>query len=131
MSFYLLPNDLASLQTTFASSVTQKEHVVICYCAQWCDTCRQYLDDFRNLAAHWPNRLFIWVDIEENPELLDDEDVENFPTILIQDKGGNRFFGPILPHIGHLETLLRKAPELPASRTGPGPVAVLINSDEK
>ncbi|MAL01503.1 thioredoxin family protein [Neopusillimonas maritima] len=128
MSFYLLPNDLTSLQTAFASESIDKGVSVICYCAEWCDTCRQYLNDFRALAAQWPTHTFIWVDIEENPELLDEEDVENFPTVLIQDDSGNRFFGPLLPHIGHLETLLRKAPELPASQSGPGPVASLVNN---
>ncbi|AEC20528.1 hypothetical protein PT7_1988 [Pusillimonas sp. T7-7] len=46
------------------------------------------------------------MDIEENPELLGDEDVENFPTLLIQDQRGSLFFGTLLPHISHLERLI-------------------------
>jgi thiol-disulfide isomerase/thioredoxin len=128
MSFYLLPNNLAALRTAFATEATKNGVSVVCYCAEWCDTCRQYLDDFQSLARQWPHHTFIWVDIEENPEFLDDEDVENFPTVLIQDSDGNRFFGPLLPHIGHLDTLLRKAAGLPASSAGPGPVATLVNT---
>lgn len=128
MSFYLLPNDLASLKAAFASESIQNKVAVICYCAQWCDSCRQYLNDFRSMAAQWPDHTFIWVDIEENPELLDEDDVENFPTVLLQDQNGNRFFGPMLPYIGHLQTLLRKAPELPVSEAGPGPIAILLNN---
>lgn len=130
MSFYLLPNDLVLLQNAFVSESAKNDVSVVCYCAEWCDTCRQYLDDFRNLAGQWPNHTFIWVDIEETPELLDDEDVENFPTILIQDKGHNRFFGPLLPHISHLDALLRKADGLPELATGPGPIMGLINEIE-
>ncbi len=128
MSFYLLPNDLAALRTTFSNHAAVSAITVICYCAEWCDTCRQYLNDFQHLSAQWPEHTFIWVDIEENPEFLEDEDVENFPTILIQDKNKNRFFGPMLPHIGHLDTLLRKANGLPVVSAVPGPVSTLINS---
>ena len=80
---------------------------VACYCAAWCDTCTQYRPAFDELARRLPQHTFVWVDIEENPELLDDDDIENFPTLLIQDPGkGNLFYGTMLPHIGHLERLI-------------------------
>lgn len=79
---------------------------VVCYCAAWCDTCTEYRPDFNALASKLSQHTFIWVDIEENPELLGDEDVENFPTLLIQDQRGSLFFGTLLPHISHLERLI-------------------------
>jgi len=86
--------------------------LVVCYCAAWCDTCTQYRPQLEQLATQWPQYGFIWVDIEENPEWLGDEDVEDFPTLLVQDASGcNLFFGTQLPYIGHLERLLKHLAE--------------------
>lgn len=96
---------------------------VACYCAAWCDTCTQYRPDFAALADKFPAITFVWIDIEENPELLDDEEVENFPTLLIQGPQGNVFFGPLQPYISHLERLLSRADESsPCVPDGPGPL---------
>jgi len=83
--------------------------VVACYCAAWCDTCTQYRPAFEALAGRMPAHLFVWVDIEECEALLGDEDIENFPTLLLQSQAGNLFFGPLPPHAEHLERLLRGA----------------------
>jgi len=90
--------------------------LVVCYCALWCDTCTQYRPQFERLAAQWPQYGFVWVDIEENPEWLGEADVQDFPTLLVQDAHGrNLFFGAQLPYIGHLERLLQ---HLPTAATG-------------
>ncbi len=60
--------------------------LVMCFCAAWCDTCKEYQPKFESLAAQHSDTCFVWVDIEDHPELLGDEDVENFPTIAIVDK---------------------------------------------
>lgn len=80
--------------------------IIACYCAEWCDTCKKYSIDFDLLAQKWPEHTFVWIDIEENPELLGDEDIENFPTVLIQSPAANLFFGTLLPYISHLDKLL-------------------------
>ena len=80
--------------------------LVACLCADWCGTCREYRPKFSELASHFPQCAFVWIDIEETPELAGDEDIENFPTLLIQADPGIAFYGPMLPHIGHLERLL-------------------------
>lgn len=103
--------------------------VVACYCAQWCRSCTEYRPAFDALAARWPQHTFAWIDIEESPELLDDEDVENFPTILMQSPGGNVFFGAMLPHVSHLERLIERYDEkTPALGQGPGPLRQLLSS---
>lgn len=91
-----------------------REHhgfLVVCYCAAWCDTCTQYHGGFEALAEKFPACTFLWVDIEENPELLGDDDVENFPTLLIQSATKNLFYGPMLPYVSHLEKLLGRLDE--------------------
>jgi hypothetical protein len=49
----------------------------------------------------------VWADIEDYPELLGDEDVENFPTIAIVQGTKIRFLGTLLPHIEHLNRLIQ------------------------
>jgi len=115
--------------------------LVVCYCALWCDTCTQYRPQFERLAAQWPQYGFVWVDIEENPEWLGEADaeadVQDFPTLLVQDAHGrNLFFGAQLPYIGHLERLLQHLPatgnSVPTTQTttqthnGPPPVRRLL-----
>ena len=93
--------------------------VVVLYCAAWCDTCTQYREKFEVLAAAFakvPDRVFVCVDIEDEPEWLGDEDVENFPTLGVQYQGRTLFFGTMLPHIGHLERLLQAlTPDSPSA----------------
>ena len=132
MTAYTLPDDLHLLSSALSAQPNNTSANdtwrVVCYCAQWCDTCRDYAPAFKQLAQKWPNHVFVWVDIEENPELLGDEDVENFPTLLVQSGLGNHFFGPMLPHIGHLDKLLETAHRLPASDQGPPALTDLINA---
>lgn len=80
--------------------------LVACYCAAWCDTCTLYRERFEALANRYPEHAFVWIDIEEFPDLLGDEDVENFPTLLIERDGKVLFFGTMLPHIEQLERLM-------------------------
>lgn len=95
--------------------------LVVCYCAEWCDTCGQYRKAFDDLAEQWPHYTFIWIDIEELPELLGDAEVENFPTLLLQSPTENRFFSPLHPYISHLERLLQQVDSLPALPPDEGP----------
>ena len=79
-------------------SPDQPEFLVACLCAAWCGTCRDYREGFQALAERFPNARFLWLDVEDDADLLDDYDVENFPTLLIQRHDSVLFFGPMLPH---------------------------------
>lgn len=74
------------------------ELLVACLCAAWCGTCRDYRDGFHALAERFPDARFLWLDVEDEADLLDDYDVENFPTVLIQRQDTVLFFGTMLPH---------------------------------
>ena len=101
--------------------------VVACYCAGWCNTCTAYRQGFETLAAKLPDHVFVWIDIEESEDLLGDEDVEDFPTLLVQSPSGNLFFGPMLPHPEHLERLLQGMNTAqPANQPGPGSLKALM-----
>lgn len=75
-----------------------KEFLVVCLCAAWCGTCREYQPGFNELAQQYPGVDFRWVDVEDEHAGVEDWDIENFPTLLIQRKELVLFFGPMLPH---------------------------------
>jgi thioredoxin 1 len=86
---------------------------VACLCAQWCGTCRDYQAAFNDVADRHPDICFAWIDIETHADRFDDLDVENFPTILIEDAVTTRFFGTVLPQQGILERMLVDLTALP------------------
>jgi thioredoxin 1 len=75
---------------------------VVCLCAEWCGTCRDYRAGFDALAAQFPDVRFRWLDIEDEADEIGDLDIENFPTLLIRRHGWTVFFGTMLPHLSHL-----------------------------
>lgn len=91
------------------------EFAVICLCAEWCGTCREYRAGFEALAGEFPGARFRWVDIEDQADEMGDLDVENFPAILIRRGSDVLFFGTMLPHHGllkrTLETFVAQSPE--------------------
>lgn len=99
-----------------ATRLAQADAVLVaCFCAAWCDTCKEYQPKFEALCTAHPEATFVWVDIEDHPDLLGDEDIENFPTILVQHGDAVRFYGTMLPHIEQLDRLIEamKAPGNP------------------
>ncbi|WP_034348870.1 thioredoxin family protein [Noviherbaspirillum massiliense] len=85
--------------------------VVACLCAAWCDTCRAYRAGFDALAARHPDKRFIWIDIEDQADLVGDIDVENFPTLLIQRGDLVAFFGTVLPDAKLADRLIQAQAE--------------------
>ncbi|CAM2139417.1 Thioredoxin [Pararobbsia alpina] len=82
--------------------------LVACLCAEWCGTCREYRVMFETLAQAHPEACFVWIDVETHAEIVDDFDVENFPTILIEDGASTRFFGTVLPQPRIVERMLEE-----------------------
>lgn len=87
-------------------------HVVL-LCAAWCGVCREMAPAFAELAQAHPDARFHWLDVEDEADLLDDLDVDNFPTVLLGVNGEPVFFGTILPHIQTLKRLVQDASTLP------------------
>ena len=94
-----------------APAAPQPTWLVACLCAAWCRTC----DDYRAVLAaaerEHPEARFVWVDIEDHADALDDpagaaEDIENFPTLLLSLGDAPYFCGTVLPHAGVLQRLL-------------------------
>ena len=70
------------------STQTDSQYTIVCFCAAWCRTCNGFEAQIESLELKYPQHNFVWVDVEEHENLLIDEDIEDFPTILIQNKKG-------------------------------------------
>lgn len=79
---------------------------VVCLCAGWCRTCEDYRPIFEAVRLQHPQMRFVWVDIEDESELVGELDIETFPTLLIGDASGPRFFAPMAPYAEVLGRLL-------------------------
>jgi len=92
MSILIIDNENRPQLTQF---LADDGWVVACLCAAWCSSCREYQATFTALAQRHPDIRFVWIDIEDQADLMDDLDVENFPTLLIQRGTIVTFLGPV------------------------------------
>lgn len=92
---------------TIAQALAGDDWIVACLCAQWCGTCGAYRAVFEDLAARHPGMHFVWIDIEDQADVVGDLDVDNFPTLLIQRHDVVAFFGTMLPDGALAERLLQ------------------------
>ena len=80
---------------------------VICLCAAWCGTCREFQPLFDQAATAHPRLAFRWLDVEDEADALGELDIETFPTLVIGGADGAlRFAGPVPPQPGQLARLL-------------------------
>jgi thiol-disulfide isomerase/thioredoxin len=93
--------------------------LVVCLCAEWCGVCREYRARFEQVRAAFPQARFLWVDVEDEADLLHPLDVENFPTLLLALGNEARFFGTLTPQAQTLERLIRMQLEAAAPRALP------------
>ncbi len=93
--------------------------LVVCLCAQWCDACRAYQTLFNSLADIHQSICFVWIDIETHADQLDEIDVEDFPTLLIEDAHNTYFFGTVLPYAAVVERLLASLPSVSKAVVAP------------
>ena len=83
-----------------AATLAGPRWTVACLCALWCGTCGSYRATFEELAARHPDTVFVWIDIEDQADVVGDLDIDNFPTLLIQHEDNVAFFGTVLPDGG-------------------------------
>ena len=91
---------------------------VVCLCADWCGTCRDYRPHFDALAGEFSDGRFVWYDIEDDAERVGHIDVETFPTLLIERAGHVVYLGPVLPDAGHARRLIASFAALAVDAAG-------------
>lgn len=90
-------------------SDTRPRLLVACFCAAWCRTCDEYALVFDALKIEYANLAqFLWVDIEDQSVLMDNIDVESFPTLLIAEEHEIYFWGVSLPLASTTSHLLNR-----------------------
>jgi thioredoxin 1 len=95
--------------------MTEPSILVACLCAEWCGVCREYRSVFDQVRQRIPSARFIWVDVEDQSDLVDPLEVDDFPTLLIASDAEVRFFGPMIPRADRLERMVRE-------QIAPGPI---------
>ncbi len=109
------------MQTSSNSNTQPQPLLVACLCADWCGTCREYLPKFEQLQAQFARVHFVWIDVEDESELVDPIEVENFPTLLMATRERVQFFGTVMPHVETLQRLIETqlVPGAPAPPLAP------------
>jgi|SRR5450830_13927 len=110
-----------------AAALAGDHWIVACLCAAWCGTCGSYRATFDELAARHPDKFFIWIDIEDQADVVGDLDVENFPTLLIQHHELVAFFGTMLPDVGVAHRLVQST----AAQSDDELQELIINNSER
>ena len=115
------PRDRAVLDAALES-----RRVVVCLCAAWCDTCEEFKGTFARLADADPQSAYVWIDIEDDSELVGDLDIENFPTLAVFRGGTPLFYGVTLPQEAVVaRTLAAVRADAPVQKNIPEAIAVL------
>ncbi|WP_245644837.1 thioredoxin family protein [Hydrogenophaga flava] len=101
---------------------------VVCLCAEWCSACRAWRPDWDAAAARHPQHRWQWLDIEDEPDLMDEVglDIETFPTMLIARGGQALFLSAIPPQPAFLDHLLARLGASDAAPQGVAPEAVAL-----
>ncbi|KAB8053367.1 MAG: thioredoxin family protein [Janthinobacterium sp.] len=98
-----------------ATALAGPRWTVACLCALWCGTCGSYRATFEELAARHPDTNFVWIDIEDQADVVGDLDIDNFPTLLIQHEDNVAFFGTVLPDGGLAHRMVQAQQALSAA----------------
>ncbi len=98
--------DTDDLPSCALSAATAPVLDIVCLCAAWCGTCRDYEATFAALQGALPGHRYRWIDIEDEADLAGDIDVETFPTLMLAHRGRVLFAGPVLPRLGDAQRLV-------------------------
>jgi hypothetical protein len=93
-----------------AKALKSDSWIIACLCAGWCNVCGDFRAEFESWADLHPDKFFVWIDIEDQADIVGDFDVEDFPAMLIQ-------FGDIVAFLGTIEPDRRQAERILLAQT--------------
>ena len=104
---------------------------IVCLCADWCGTCREYAQVFEALQQALPAHRYRWIDIEDEADALGDIDIETFPTLLVAHGGRVLFAGPVLPRLGDAQRLIEVQTEAVQRQAWPSVAGLGLPADQQ
>ena len=111
---------------SLSAAVSAPPLLVVCLCADWCGVCRDYRSRFEQVATRFAGVMFLWMDVEDEADLLYPLDIDNFPTVLVAVGDKPRFLGPLAPHVDTLDRLIRAQYEPSSAGHTPDPTHVSL-----
>ena len=104
---------------------------IVCLCADWCGTCREYAQVVEALQQALPAHRYRWIDIEDEADALGDIDIETFPTLLVAHGGRVLFAGPVLPRLGDAQRLIEVQAEAVQRQAWPSVAGLGLPADQQ
>ena len=104
---------------------------IVCLCADWCGTCREYAQVFEALQQALPAHRYRWIDIEDEADALGDIDIETYPTLLVAHGGRVLFAGPVLPRLGDAQRLIEVQTEAVQRQAWPSVAGLGLPADQQ
>ncbi len=101
-----MPPDNDALPAPAVADDPRSGRLVVVFCAAWCNTCDDFRKTFDDLAAARRGTRFVWLDIEDDADVVGDIDIDNFPTIAAFDADRLLHFGVSLPQCAIVARLL-------------------------
>ncbi len=80
--------------------------VLACLCAAWCRLCDGYAQTVSEVTAKFPSVQLLWIDIEDEAELIGELDIETFPTLVLVSATQLLFAGALQPQPETLRRLI-------------------------
>jgi thioredoxin 1 len=59
------------MASPIASDTAANRFIVVCLCAEWCSSCREYGRTFNQVAREFAGVRFLWIDVEDQAALVD------------------------------------------------------------
>lgn len=79
---YMYNTDAATIRERLESGAA----LVACLCTQRCHRCDDWWGDFTALSKTFPQACFVWLDVDEHPDMIADiSGVSAYPFLLVQN----------------------------------------------
>jgi thioredoxin reductase (NADPH) len=100
--------------------------VVVCLCAAWCDSCRAFRATYEALAERDASAVYVWLDVEDDADVVGDVDIETFPTLAVYRGERLLHYGVSLPQAATVARVIAAAAQRgERAADAPAPIAAV------